>query len=146
MNEPALIEGNLAIDDRGQVSFVNGFNFEGVKRFYIIENHKAGFVRAWHAHKKEAKYVMVIQGAALIGVARVDNFENPDKNAEVKRFTLSAAKPSVLYIPPGYANGAMSLTDDAKIMYFSTASIEETKGDDFRYDARYWDAWRVEER
>ena len=33
MNKPTLIEGGLAVDDRGEVRFVNEFNFEGVKRF-----------------------------------------------------------------------------------------------------------------
>ena len=58
MDAPWLIEGGLAVDDRGIVSFVNDFDFAGVKRFYMVSNHKAGFVRAWHAHKHEAKYVM----------------------------------------------------------------------------------------
>ena len=29
---PRLIEGALSVDDRGSVSFVNEFNFAGVKR------------------------------------------------------------------------------------------------------------------
>jgi dTDP-4-dehydrorhamnose 3,5-epimerase len=52
----------------------------------------------------------------------------------------------VLYIPPGYANGAMTLTSDTMIQYFSTATLEESKGDDIRFDARLWDPWQVEER
>lgn len=146
MEEPKLIEGGLGVDDRGEVAFVNGFDFVGVKRFYIVANHRPGFVRAWHAHKREAKYIMVVSGAALVGVVAIDNWEQPDKNAKVHRFVLSAKKPTMLYAPAGYANGAMTLTPDAKIIYFSTASLEDTKGDDFRYDARYWDIWRAEER
>ena len=33
--------------------FANEFHFEGVKRFYVIENHQPQFVRAWHGHKKK---------------------------------------------------------------------------------------------
>ncbi len=40
----------------------------------------------------------------------------------------------------------MSLTDDAKIIFFSTTTLEESQGDDYRFDARLWDCWRVEER
>ena len=40
--------------DRGEVGFVNDFDFEGVKRFYTLKNHPAGYVRAWHAHRREA--------------------------------------------------------------------------------------------
>ena len=54
--EPTLIDGGLSVDDRGQVAFANGFDFEGVKRFYLVSNHRQGFVRAWHAHRREAKW------------------------------------------------------------------------------------------
>jgi hypothetical protein len=33
MEETKVLNGGLAVDDRGSVSFVNDFNFEGVKRF-----------------------------------------------------------------------------------------------------------------
>lgn len=143
---PRLIEGGLAVDDRGQLSFVNGFHFEGVKRFYVVANHRSGFVRAWHAHRHEAKYIFVVQGAAIAGAVAIDNWEKPGKDAKVHRFILSAQKPVVLFIPAGYANGLMSLTSDAKIVVFSTASVEESKNDDIRYDARYWDIWSAIER
>jgi dTDP-4-dehydrorhamnose 3,5-epimerase-like enzyme len=141
-----LMEGNLAVDDRGTVSFVNEFNFSGVKRFYMVTNHKAGYVRAWHAHRHEAKYVNVTRGSAIIGAVKIDNWENPAKDSQVNRYVLSASKPSVLYIPAGYANGFMSLTKDTTIVFYSTASIEESRNDDTRYDARYWDIWQVTER
>lgn len=143
---PQLIEGGLAVDDRGEVGFINGFNFDKVKRFYWVSNHRLGFVRAWHAHKKEAKYVSVVQGAALVGAVKIDNWENPSKDSKVCRYILSDRKPSVLYIPAGYANGFMSLTPDSKLIFFSTSSLEETQGDDIRYDARYWDPWQIIER
>ena len=97
--EPLIFKGGLAVDDRGTVSFVNDFNFEGVKRFYTVENHKQGFVRAWHAHKKEAKYVMVVKGSAVIGAVKIDNWENTSKDLKVNRFVLSEKSPSVLFIP-----------------------------------------------
>jgi dTDP-4-dehydrorhamnose 3,5-epimerase-like enzyme len=59
---------------------------------------------------------------------------------------LSASAPAVLYIPAGYANGNMSLTADAKAVFFSTATVEESREDDIRLDARLWDPWPVEER
>ena len=146
MVEPTLFKGGLAVDDRGTVGFINEFNFEGVKRFYTVENHKQGFVRAWHAHKKEGKYVMVAKGAAVIGAVEIDNWENPSKDLKVNRYVLSEKNPSVLFIPPGYANGFMSLTEDAKIIFFSTSELNESLNDDIRYDAHYWEAWKVEER
>ena len=146
MATPQLFEGGLAVDDRGEVGFVNDFNFAGVKRFYWVTNHRSGFVRAWHAHRREAKYVMVVQGAALIGAVEIDNWETPSPDAKVWQYVLSAHKPAVLYIPAGYANGFMSLTDDARLLFFSTATLAESRDDDVRYPARYWDIWTVVER
>jgi dTDP-4-dehydrorhamnose 3,5-epimerase len=143
---PQLLKGDIAVDDRGEVGFVNDFHFEGVKRFYSVSNHRRGFVRAWHAHRREAKYVIAVSGAAVVGAVRIDNWESPAHDLAVHRFVLSAHKPAVLYIPAGFANGFMSLTEDLKLMFFSTSSIEESRGDDVRYDARYWDIWTVEPR
>jgi len=144
--EPHFIEGGLTVDDRGEVAFANDFHFEGVKRFYLVSNHRAGFVRAWHAHRREAKYVIVVQGAAIVAAVAIDDWEHPSKDAQMHRYVLSAQKPAVVYIPPGYANGFMSLTADTKLLFFSTSTLEESRGDDVRYDARYWDAWQVIER
>ena len=144
--QPQLLKGGLAVDDRGAVSFVNDFNFSDVKRFYIVENHKQGFVRAWHAHKNEAKYVMVVKGSAVIGAVQIDDWDNPSKDLKVNRYVLSEKNPSVLYIPAGFANGFMSLSNDTKIIFFSTSELKDSLNDDIRYDAHYWEAWEVEER
>jgi dTDP-4-dehydrorhamnose 3,5-epimerase len=141
-----LIEGGLSVDDRGKVSFVNGFNFKGIKRFYTVENHIAGFIRAWHGHKKEEKYISVVKGSALVCAVKVTNWKKPSKTVKPKRFVLSTDKPSVLYIPKGYANGFMSLTADAKLMVFSTSTLKESLSDDIRFPAYYWNPWIVELR
>jgi dTDP-4-dehydrorhamnose 3,5-epimerase len=146
VSAPRLIPGGIAVDDRGELVFANEFDFAGVKRFYMVSNHQPNFVRAWHAHRREGKYVVVVQGAAIVAAVEIDNWETPNRQAQVHRFVLSASQPRVLFIPPGYANGFKSLASDTKVMFFSTASIEESRGDDVRFDARYWDVWSVEER
>lgn len=143
---PVLLEGGLGVDDRGQVAFVNGFDFAGVKRFYMVSNHRQGFIRAWHGHKQEAKYVSVVQGSALVCAVKVDDWANPSKDAQVHRHVLSAQKPAVLFIPAGFANGFMSLTEDAKLMFFSTSTVEESRNDDIRFESRHWDPWQIVER
>lgn len=145
-NSPRLIEGGLGVDDRGFVGFVNDFDFAGVKRFYTVTNHRAGFVRAWHAHRREVKYVTVVQGAAVVGAVRIDRWDAPSREAKVHRYVLSSTKPGVLYVPAGYANGFMSLTDNAILAFFSSATLDESQEDDVRYDSRYWDIWQVVER
>lgn len=120
-----MIEGNTAIDNRGKVTFINDFDMSDVKRFYMVENHQEGFIRAWHGHKKEAKYVFVPTGAALIMVKDMET-------GEKEEYYMSSRKPQVLYIPPGKYNGSMSLKENTKIMYFSTSTLEESKADDYR--------------
>jgi dTDP-4-dehydrorhamnose 3,5-epimerase-like enzyme len=146
MSEPILIKGGIAVDDRGSVSFVNDFNFAGVKRFYMIENHRQGFIRAWHGHRNEGKYFFVVKGSALVCGVQVDNWEMPSKDLKVHRFVLSDTQPSILFLPAGYANGSLSLTRDAKILVLSTSTLQESLGDDIRFDAHYWNPWNIEER
>ncbi len=128
------------------MSFVNDFDFAGVKRFYIVRNHVTGSVRAWHGHKQESKYALVSTGSALVGAVKITDWTSPSKDETVHRFVLSSGKPAVLYIPAGYANGFKSLTDDLQIIFFSTTTMSAAKGDDFRFPARHWDIWDVEER
>ena len=146
MDAPRLIEGKLAVDDRGEVGFVNDFEFAGVKRFYSVANHRAGFVRAWHGHRRECKFVTVVEGAMLVCCVAIDDWEQPSKDLPINRFVLSAVKPVVLCIPAGYANGFMSLTESAKAIFFSTATLQESQQDDIRFPARFWDPWSVQER
>lgn len=129
-----ILQGGIAVDDRGSVTFINDFNFDGVQRFYQVENHRKGFIRAWHGHNKEGKYVYVVQGTALIGVVNMST-------QEVSKYILSSKLPKILWIPPGNYNGFKSLEDNTKIMFFSTASLEESVGDDIRQEFDKWDIW-----
>lgn len=144
--KPKMIDGGLSVDDRGAVGYCNGFGFEGVKRFYTVRNHRSGTVRAWHAHRREVKYVTCVKGAALIGAVGLDDFERPSADLEPETFVLSELTSQVLHVPAGYANGAMTLTDDTILVYFSTATVKESAEDDHRYPARLWDCWEVGER
>jgi dTDP-4-dehydrorhamnose 3,5-epimerase len=140
------MRGDIAVDDRGSLSFVNEFAFQNVRRFYVVSNHRPGFIRAWHAHRREAKYVTVVQGAAVVCAVAIDDWDTPNPAAEIDRHVLSAVQPSILFIPAGYANGFMSLTAHSKLVFFSTATVDESRSDDIRYDARYWNPWEVVER
>lgn len=143
---PELMKGQCAVDDRGTVSFVNDFAFAGVKRFYTVTNHRTGFVRAWHGHKHEAKFCTAVHGALLVCCIRIDDWDNPSADLPINRFVLSEHTPGVLHVPAGYVNGFMSLTDNAKITFFSTSTLSDSLKDDIRFPAFRWDPWRVEER
>jgi dTDP-4-dehydrorhamnose 3,5-epimerase len=143
---PELIRGAVSVDDRGEVAFVNDFEFADVKRFYTVTNHAVGFVRAWHGHRHEEKYVLAVTGAALVGCVEIDDWESPSPELQVQRFVLSDRSPAVLHVPSGFVNGFMTLTEGAKLMFFSTKTLADSLGDDVRFPARYWDPWRIEER
>ncbi len=153
--KPVVLDGGVVVDDRGALRFVNDFDFQGVKRFYQVQNHRRGFIRAWHGHWKEGKYVYVAKGSAVIGYvsmavaqsgyALVDPQTGKGRNT-AEKVMLSDKRPMVLWIPSGYANGAMTLEEDTIIMYFSTATMEETKDDDHRFPYDTWDIWEEDYR
>lgn len=132
--EIKTIQGGLFADDRGFIRFVNDFSFENVKRFYQVENHEAGFIRAWHGHHNEGKYVYVSKGTALVGAVNL-------KTEEISKFTLTSQKPTILCIPPGFANGFMTLEKDTLVIFFSTSTLEQSHGDDVRFKHDKWDIW-----
>lgn len=139
MNEVKLLNGGIAVDDRGSVRFVNDFNFSDVKRFYHVENHRQGFIRAWHGHSKEGKYIYVSSGTALIGVVNMET-------EQVTKYILSAKQPRILFIPPGNYNGFKNLEENTSIIFFSTSTIEESLGDDIRKPYDEWNIWEEDFR
>jgi dTDP-4-dehydrorhamnose 3,5-epimerase len=145
--EPKIINGGVATDDRGTVRFVNEFNFDGVKRFYQVQNHRAGFIRAWHGHHKEGKYVYVAKGTAIIGAVPIDMMieKNVDQS-KVFKTVLSSNNPKVLFIPAGYANGFKSLEAGTIVQFFSTSTLEDSLGDDIRFDYDLVNIWEEDYR
>jgi dTDP-4-dehydrorhamnose 3,5-epimerase-like enzyme len=142
--EVKLFKGGLAVDDRGALSFVNDFNFEGVKRFYMVENHRSGFIRAWHGHQREGKYIFVVSGSAIIGAVPLPT--QPNEILVPYKFVLSAKSPAILWVPPMHANGFKSLEENTKILFFSTSTLEESKNDDMRFPYNQWNIWEEDFR
>jgi dTDP-4-dehydrorhamnose 3,5-epimerase-like enzyme len=144
--KPHLVEAGIAVDDRGRLTFANTFSLTGFKRFYTIENHHIGFVRAWHGHQRESKAFFPLRGAFVAGAVAIDDWINPSLDAEVSRVVLASDKPELFVVPPGYANGTMSLTQDALLLVFSSHSLGESIDDDFRFAADHWDIWQTKYR
>lgn len=144
--EPFIVPGGIAVDDRGQLTFANEFDLSEYKRFYNLQNHSQNFIRAWHGHKLERKAFFAQSGTFLVAAVKIDNWEKPSANLEIKRFILSAIKPTILIIPEGYANGSMSLTSSGLLTVFSNSTLEQSLNDDYRYESHYWNPWQVEFR
>ena len=137
---PLLLNVGKSEDHRGYVEFYNELKLDYYKRFYIVSNPIEGTVRAWHGHKIEEKLIKVLKGEFLICLVKVDNWDQPSKNLEILEYKLNENS-GLLYVPSGYANGAINLNSDSKIMYFSSLVLEDSINDDYRFDSKYWNPW-----
>lgn len=132
------IAGFCFIDDRGILKGVNDFSPIDckIKRFYQVENHEKGFIRAWHGHKKEEKYVYVVKGSVLFGIVDM-------KTQEIEKHILSDKRPEILCIPARKYNGFKTLEENTILIFFSTTDMNEVKDDDFREDYDKWNIWNI---
>ena len=137
MKATIILGGNFA-DNRGEVAFVNDFSFSDIKRFYTITNATEKPLRAWQGHKLDQKNFFCVTGSFQIFYVKVDNWENPSKNLEVKSEILKASESKILVIPPGYANAILSLESNSKLISFCTLSLNDISHDDVRFDAKTW--------
>ena len=143
---PTIIPGGKATDDRGSLTFNNGIELNQFKRFYAIENHRQGFIRAWHGHLKEAKLFVPLRGSFLVAAVELDDPVRPSKENKIAKSVISDTNSNSLFIPAGFANGFMNLSADAILLVYSSTSLEESKGDDYRFEFDYWNPWEIEQR
>jgi len=152
-SEPKLINAARSVDDRGVLTFCNEFGLAGVARFYMVRNHRRGFVRAWHGHATSGTFLWPVSGVwkvATVGdidrlVAERDtklstatSGERPVQIVEAKPQRLVLDQTKILHVPGGWYHGHQSLTDGAILGVFSTATIEQARDDDRRLP---WDQW-----
>ena len=139
--KPEFKDADFFLDDRGYLQFANDFSLEEFRRFYIVENHRANFVRAWHGHNKETKAFLCLSGEFRIGVVDPIDMHNPETSAVPEVFYLGERRPGILVVPGGYANGLQNLTEGARLMVFSSSSVVQSESDDFRFPWDFWDIW-----
>ena len=139
--EPFIYSKEETQDFRGSLEYYNSLDLDKYKRFYIVKNPKIGTVRAWHGHKIESKLVKVINGNFCIFTIKIDNWDNPSKDLIPSKYEMDENS-GILYIPPGYANGAINTEANSQVMYFSSMNIDDSKKDDYRFESKFWDPWR----
>lgn len=141
-----MLKGSKITDDRGALTFNNEFKFDGVKRFYIVENHSPNFIRAWHGHVHEKKYIMCLSGAAIVCYRPLDESPATSESKLVRK--VLSPNGEVLEIPANNYNGWKNLTADTKLIIFSCSSLEESAKDDIRKEVNYFpmDCWEVIQR
>jgi len=139
---PEVYDISVHQDDRGFVYCVrDDLITDMIQRTYIVANYSKGLVRAWHGHRKGDTYMHVLHGAVKFAAMNMINHD------DVITTVLTDRKPQLFYIPAGFYNGAVSLTDNTKILVYSTLTFEQVKNDDQR---ACWtinqDVWNVENR
>jgi dTDP-4-dehydrorhamnose 3,5-epimerase len=128
-----IIEGDIHVDHRGTVRFVNDFNMSEVIRMYSIEP-KINTIRAWQGHQKETKWFFVAKGSFLIQTVEIDQ---PKQRLQL---TMHDGESKVLEIPGGHYNGFKALEKNSVLMVFSNFDLKQSKEDDHRetLDALDW--------
>lgn len=144
--DPKIISGNRVFDNRGSLIFNNNLKFDNIKRFYIVHNYSKNFIRAWHGHLKEEKYIKCLQGTFQVSAVRIDNVKKPKKSNKIFNYYLNESNHDFIHIPKGYANGSMSLENNSKLLILSTLSLDDSIKDDYRFDSKYWNPWEISER
>lgn len=141
MSEIKVIQGEVFRDERGQISSLNEFHFEGVKRTYIIHHPDASVVRGWHAHQHERKWFYCIKGRFSVALVKVDDWNNPSPNLKAEVFHLDENDSKIVCVPAGYANCLKAQEDGAIMQVFSDKILQEALGDSWRYDKSMWHQW-----
>tara|TARA_R110000744_G_scaffold211037_1_gene330156 strand:+ start:101 stop:646 length:546 start_codon:yes stop_codon:yes gene_type:complete len=112
-------------DDRG--FFMESFNTHIQKKInqtFIQDNHsksKKGVIRGLHYQwdKPMGKLLRVVKGTGLEII--VDIRENSKTYGLWSGFKLSDVNNAILWVPPGFANGFLSLEEDTHLQYKTTA-------------------------
>ena len=141
MSEIKVIEGEIFRDHRGQISSLNNFHFEGVKRAYIIHHPDISVIRGWHAHQFERKWFYCLKGKFSVALVKIDNWKNPSTTLEPEVFHLNEDKSRLVCVPAGYANCLKALTPNAVMLVLSDKTLEEAADDSWRYDKSMWVDW-----
>lgn len=134
---PDIILGDKFIDNRGSLFYNNSFDATKVKRVYVIENLNSEVYRGWQGHKIEQRWLFAVQSTFIIRLIKIDNWESPSENLEIKEFQLNNSKLDVLHIPPGHVSCIRSMNDQSKLVVMSDYLVGELN-DEYKYSLDYF--------
>ncbi len=141
MSEVNLIEGEIFQDQRGVITSLNDFVFDGVERVYFIHHSDESVVRGWHGHKHEKKWFYCVKGSFTLALVKIDDWENPSTDLQAEIYNLAESKSDIIAVPEGYANCIKATSEEATLMVFSGKRLPEAYNDSWRYDSSLWVDW-----
>lgn len=141
MSDIKIIKGEIFMDERGQISSLNNFHFDGVKRCYMIHHPNTEIVRGWHGHKDESKWFYCVKGQFSVACVKVDNWTDPSPDLIPQVYHLNENESNLVCVPKGYANCLKAWQKDSVMLVFSEKILEDALGDSWRYDKSMWIDW-----
>lgn len=141
MSEIKVIQGEIFNDHRGQISSLNSFHFEGVRRCYIIHHPDESVVRGWHGHQFERKWFYCVKGEVTIALVKIDDWERPSTTLKAEIYHLTDKDSKLLCVPAGYANCLKAHIAGTIIQVLSDKTLDEAIDDSWRYDKDMWVDW-----
>ena len=141
MSEIKIIDGEIFVDERGQISSINNFHFDGVRRCYIIHHPDPSVIRGWHGHQHERKWFYCVKGDFALACVKIDNWDNPSPDLPADIFHLTEAESRIICVPAGYANCLKTETEGSIMLVLSDKILTEALNDSWRYDKHLWVDW-----
>ena len=141
MSEIKVIQGEIFQDNRGQISSLNEFHFEGVRRCYFIHHPDESVIRGWHGHQFERKWFYCVKGEVTIALVKIDNWEKPSPSLNAEMYHLTENDSKLLCVPAGYANCIKAHIPGTIIQVLSDKILSEALSDSWRYDKNMWVDW-----
>ena len=144
LNRPKLhkmintIIGGVAKDNRGQIRFVNDFDMNNVKRFYIIKNSDTDLIRGWRAHRIEQRWFYALSGSFELSLVQIEDFNNPSRELSIEKKKLLSEEFNLLHIPSGYGTAFKALVPNSELLVFADYGIEHAKEDDYTWPLDYF--------
>lgn len=125
IKEPLVINLNRFVDDRGVLDalFNDDLPFTAKRAYFIITPR--GVIRGMHGHKAEWKALYVTAGHMKVVVSDM-------QLTHCNTFSLSDKLPQLLVIPNNLYHGFMSLSEETRVLILSSATLDESKKDDYR--------------
>jgi dTDP-4-dehydrorhamnose 3,5-epimerase len=128
-------------DERGflmEILRVDDPIFTNFGMAYVSMNYP-GIVRAWHYHKKQDDYFVVVKGMAK--VALYDMREGSATRGQVDEYYLGENNNIVLHIPVGVAHGYKTVgTEPSFLINFPSEPYNAQDPDEYRLP---WDAEQI---
>ena len=135
MGEIKIIEGEVFKDARGQISSLNHFMMEDVRRMYFIHHPDVAVIRGWHGHRLERKWFTCVHGAFTLGLVEINDWVSPSPNLKPTWLNLSDAESRVVCVPAGWASWIKAVIANSVLMVMSDKTFDEAMAlsDSYRF-------------